>query len=109
MTYTFKNKKSGKRQEFQLKISEYDDFVLNHPELERLIETAPAMTYNGKVFGSLDAQTDNGFKEVLAKIGEAHPSSELGNNYRKNKTIKEIKTRDVVKKHVTAYQKRIKK
>jgi hypothetical protein len=98
MTYTFLTKR-GKIKSVQLKISEYDAFVAAHPELERYLDSAPAVTFNGKTFGGLDSQTDNSFKEVLAKIGEHHPNTPLGNKYRKNKTNKQIKTRDIVRKH----------
>ena len=82
-----------------LKITEYDQYVSDHPELERYFDSAPAVTFNGKTFGSLDSQTDNTWKEVLAKIGEHHPNSKLGQDYRKNKTVKERKTIDIVEKH----------
>jgi hypothetical protein len=98
MTYTFLTKR-GKIKSVQLKITEYDAYVAAHPELTRYLETAPTVSYNGKSFGGLDAQTDNTFKEVLAKIGEHHPNTPLGNKYRKNKTNKQIKTRDIVRKH----------
>jgi hypothetical protein len=41
---------------------------------------------------------DSGWNETLSKIGEAHPQSELGNQVTK-KTIKQIKTEQVVTKH----------
>jgi len=37
-------------------------------------------------------------KEVFAKAAEAHPNSPLADRYGK-KSIKEIKTREVLKKH----------
>ena len=105
MTYTFKNKKSGKIVTIDLKISEYDQYKKDHPELERYHDSAPAVTFNGKTFGGLDSQTDNTFKEVLAKIGEGHPNSPLGDNYRKNKTVKETKTKEIFHKHVNRIKK----
>lgn len=33
--YDFRNKKTGKVKEYDMKISEYDQFVIDHPELER--------------------------------------------------------------------------
>jgi hypothetical protein len=97
MTYTFKNKKTGKILEFEFKISEYDQFVLDHPELERYIDVPPSFVYAGKMFGSLDGGTSDGFKEVLAKIGENNPHSPLADNYRKNKTIKGVKSNEIIK------------
>ena len=43
-------------------------------------------------------KTDNGWKENLSRIAEAHPNTPLGHKYNK-KTIKEHKTRQVLKKH----------
>lgn len=96
MTYIFKKKKTGRLIEVSLKISEYDAFVADHPELEIYIESAPIIGYK---VGSFDNQVPGGFKEVLQKIGEKNPYTELGDQYRKNKTIKEIKTRDVVREY----------
>jgi hypothetical protein len=107
MEYTFKHTTTGKVSSFELKISEYDQFVTDHPELERWLESAPAVSFNGRYFGGLDAQTDNTFKEVLAKIGEHHPNTPLGNKYRKNKTNKQIKTRETVKKHALKLHKKL--
>lgn len=86
--------------EVNMKMSEYDDFVVKNPELERYIGTAPAVTFEGRTFGSgIEQRQPDTFKEVLAKIGENHPISPLAERYRKNKTIKEVKTREVVDKH----------
>lgn len=86
--------------EVNMKMSEYDDFVKKNPELERYIGTAPAVTFEGRTFGSgIEQRQPDSFKEVLAKIGENHPISPLAERYRKNKTIKEVKTKQVVDKH----------
>jgi hypothetical protein len=104
MTYTFLDKYK-RIIEVELRITEYDAFVTEHPELTRWLESAPAVTYNGKHFGSLDAQMPSGFKDVLQKIGEANPYTELGDNYRANKKVKEIQTRDICRN----YAKKLKK
>lgn len=86
--------------EVNMKMSEYDGFVAKNPELERYISTAPAVTFEGRTFGSgIEQRQPETFKEVLAKIGENHPISPLAERYRKNKTIKEVKTKQVVDKH----------
>jgi len=107
VTYTFRNKQTGEIFSVDLKISQYDQFISEYTDLERYFDSAPAVTFNGKTFGSLDSQTDNTFKEVLAKIGEKHVGSPLAEKYRKNKTIKEIKTKEIVKKHVERTRKKI--
>ena len=107
MIYTFKNKRSGKVREYNIPIKDYDQFVIDNPKLERYIGTAPAVAFDGKHFGSLDNQTDNTFKEVLAKIGEKHPGSEIANRYAKNQTNAQVKTREIREKHKKKAKKRI--
>ena len=96
MIYEFKNIVTGKIFEYDIRMSEYDSFILLHPELERYIGSPPGVTFDSK---SAVSRQPEGFKEVLAKIGENHPISPLAERYRKNKTIKEIKTKQVVDKH----------
>ena len=43
-------------------------------------------------------KTDNGFKEVLSKVAEAHPHSALADRHG-SKDIKTIKTREIIAKH----------
>ncbi len=58
---------------------------------------------------NIDAKTDAGWKETLAKISEAHPDSELTKQYGKRKSAKDVKTTEVRKKHKTIAERRIKK
>ena len=48
--------------------------------------------------GERTGKTDAGWKENLSRIAEAHPRSNLAKRYGK-KTIKQIKTDQVIKKH----------
>jgi len=98
MEYAFIHKKTKKIVRHDLKISEYDAFKKKHPNLERYLDGAPAVTFNGRTFRSLDAKTDNGWKEVLSKIADQNKGSQLANDYGR-KTIKEVKTRELVQKH----------
>jgi hypothetical protein len=41
----------------------------------------------------------SGFNEVLSKVAEAHPTSPVADRHGK-KSIKDVKTREIVKKHV---------
>jgi hypothetical protein len=87
--------------EVEMKYAEYDTFVEKYKDtLERYIGVAPSIVWDGVHFGTTTSdRASDGFKEVLAKIGENHPSSPLADKFRKNKTIKEIKTKETVKKH----------
>lgn len=106
MTYSFKDKKTKKITTVEMKISEYDSYLAAHPKLEAYIDAPPRFTFNGRTFGGIDNQVPGGFKEVLQKIGEQNPYTELGDKYRKNKTNKEIKTRDVVRAYAKKQSKR---
>jgi hypothetical protein len=46
----------------------------------------------------MDGKTDSGWKEVMSKISEAHPKSELAQRYGK-KSVKDTQVERVIKKH----------
>ena len=48
--------------------------------------------------GHVDSHTDNGWKEVLSKVSEAHPASELANQYGK-KSVKDTQVDRIIHKH----------
>lgn len=96
-TYTFINKKTRKLVEKVLAISAYDQFVKDHPQLERYFDTAPAFTFNGRTVTS-GGGPDNTFKEVLSKIGEKYKGSPLDQTYNR-KTVKRVRTEQTVKRH----------
>lgn len=93
-TYRFKNNETGE---------EFDDFISNSRR-EELLEKNPHISQVPTPFGivsttgSIDSKTDGGWKEVLGKVSEKHPDSPLADRYGK-KSIKEIKTKQVVEKH----------
>jgi len=70
--YTFRDRETNELIELTLRIADYDSFLSSNPNLERYIDSVP-----GLVSGSGSIKTDSGFKEVLSKVAEAHPNSEL--------------------------------
>ena len=46
-TYDFENKETGEVEELILKISEYDDFLKDNPQLKRVYLTAPHIDHDG--------------------------------------------------------------
>jgi hypothetical protein len=93
-TYDFVNKEDGEMETHFLKMSELSMFKENHPHLKSIIG-APNIIGGTGMSGM---KIDDGFKEVLAKVGEAHKGTPLSERYSK-KTISEIKTQAVVDKH----------
>lgn len=71
--YKFKNKETGEVVEKFLKISEKDSFLSQNPTLESVIES-PMICDPVRVGAR---KMDTGFKEVLQKIHETTPGSQL--------------------------------
>jgi len=103
-TYTFRDTITGAIIEKELSVSSYDAFKKANPNLERYFDSVPALSFNGRSFGGLDAQTDDTFKERLAKIGDKFPGSPLADRYSKKVSIKASKTKEVFKKHIKKFQ-----
>ena len=100
MEYAFKDTNTGKIVRYDMKISEYDAFKAKNPHLERYHETAPGFM-DGDAAGpsGFKSKLDGGFKEVLSKVAEAHPTSSVAQKHGK-KSIKQSKTEQIVKKHL---------
>lgn len=89
--YDFLNTKTGEIKEYTMSWKDLDKFKEDNPHLTQQINTPQIVGGHGD-----RVKTDDGFKEVLSKIGDAHPGSKLNTN----KSIKDIKTKQVVKKYV---------
>jgi len=102
--YLFINFETEQLEEHSLKISEYDQFKLDNPHLERYIDGAPMFSYNGTGdFGS--RKPDDTWKEVLQKIGEQNPGSALDRQVNK-RSAKQIKVDQIIEKHAKLQQER---
>lgn len=71
-TYDFRNKETGEVFERIMKIAEKEQYLLENPNIEQTIVSAPAFTGDHVVL-----KKDSGFKEVLQKIHEKTPGSQL--------------------------------
>ena len=98
-TYNFIDTETNEEFEVVMKISEREEFLKENPQVH------PVITARAIISGTGSTQkVPDGFKEVLAKVGEAHPDSKIGREYG-NKTIAQVKARDIVEK----YRNKIKK
>jgi len=104
-TYTFKNNTTGVEWEKFMRMSEVDDYKKEN-DCSIIITGVNIVGGQGD---NIDAKTDAGWKETLAKISEAHPDSELNKQYGKRKSTKDIKTAEARKKAKTIAERRIKK
>jgi hypothetical protein len=73
-TYVFRNKETGEQFEKILKMSELDSFRVDNPQLETVIQ---AVAFGDPTKLTSSRKFDSGFKEVLQKIHERSPGSEL--------------------------------
>jgi len=93
-TYNFRNKKTNEEWQDLMTIAEMEKFVK-----KKHIELLPPSQLNiVSGVGSVDGKTDSGWKEVMSKISEAHPASNLAERYGK-KSVKDTQIDKVIKKH----------
>ena len=93
-TYSFLNNETGEVFDAFMKISERDDYLKTNSNF------SPVLTAPNIVSGvSTQNRVPDGFKEVLSKVAEAHPTSHVADKHGK-KSIKQVKNEQIVKKHV---------
>ena len=73
-TYVFRNKETDEQFVKILKISELDSFRAENPQLETVIQ---AVAFGDPTKLSSTRKFDTGFKEVLQRIHEKTPGSQL--------------------------------
>ena len=100
-TYRFR-RKNGKEFEKTMTISEMEEYRKNRPYLELCIPTTLNIISGT---GTLDGKTSGGWKDVLGKISEAHPRSNLAKQYGR-KSNKEVKIQSTLEKHRKTRQQR---
>ena len=92
-TYEFLNKETGDFEEHFMSYKDLDKFKENNPHLLQQISAPQIIGGHGD-----RVKTDDGFKEVLSKIGDAHPGSEVHAKHG-SKDIKREKSVATIKKH----------
>ena len=90
-TYTFYNSRTKKEWTELCSISEMEE-ITKKKHITQVLKPINIVASTGVM------QTDSGWKENLQRIGEAHPGTSMADRYVK-KTNKEVKTREVLKKH----------
>ena len=90
-TYDFINTKTGKKFTEFMSISEKEDYLKKNNHIKQGIGKINIVSGTG-------IKTDSGWKDMLSRIGDAHPGSKVHDAYG-NKSTKDIKTRQVLEKH----------
>jgi hypothetical protein len=98
-TYDFKNDETGEEWTDMMSIAEMQSLLKNNPEIKQAWNSAPH--FAGDHIMGVGPKVDGGFTERMEQIANSHPGSPLANRYggAKTKSHKEIKTRNVLKKH----------
>lgn len=103
-TYDFRDTLTGDVFEKFMSISAKEEYLKENPHIEQMLISAPSLVSTSTV--STQNRVPDGFKEVLSKVGAAHPNSKVGSDYG-DKSIKAVKTREIVRKHVDKITKRV--
>ena len=93
--YTIKNLETEEVFDIDVPAKDLDSYLEKHPQHRWLINPPNIVRHTSTM---KTMRTDDGWKENLSRIAEAHPTSALGQNYKK-KTAKEVKTLNIAKKH----------
>ena len=91
-TYVLEDKETGEQQEVFMSFGEMQEYKKIH-DLKQVIQ-APNIVSGARVStGKL-----GGFKEVLQRVGEGHPGSNLDKQHNR-RTAKQVKTDAIYNKH----------
>jgi len=89
--YDFINTKTGKEFSDMMSIAEKEKYLKKNKHIKQGIGKINIVSGTG-------VKTDSGWKDMLSRIGDAHPGSKVHDAYG-NKSTKDIKTRQVLEKH----------
>ena len=96
-TYTFINNNTGLTFDEFMGMDEREKYLKDNPHIHQV----PVMfAFVGDHIMGVGPKTDSGFNERMEQIANSHPHSPLSDRYGgKSKSVREIKTRNVLKKH----------
>jgi len=96
-TYDFVNTETGEEFEVFMSMAAREQYLKDNPNIQQVLgatSTVSGVSITGKV--------PDGFKEVLSKVSENHKTSAVANAHGR-KSMKEIKTKQLVDKHIGKY------
>jgi len=93
-TYNFYNSKTKETYTDLMSISDMEEFI----KKKHITLLPPTQINIVSSVGNIDSKTDNGWKEVLSKVSEAHPASNLASQYGK-KSVKDTQVDRIIHKH----------
>lgn len=91
-SYTFQHKETEKIWTEVMSISEKEQFLEENPQIQQLLVSMNIVSGVGGI------RTDGGFNEVMQKIAENNPTSDLAASMGSNRSTKEVKTQRAIEK-----------
>ena len=96
-TYTFFNEKTGVEWDVMMSNAEREQYLKRN---RRIRQVPVAVAIAGDHIMGVGPKVDGGFNDRMEQIANSHPGSPLADRYGgSSKSNKEIKTRNVLKKH----------
>jgi len=92
--YNFIDDSTGEQFEELMSMSEREAFLSDNPNIRQLPPDRMNIIHSQRYTG---LKNDGGFNEQMSRIAEAHPTSEVANQYG-DKSSKAVKTRQAVEK-----------
>ncbi|MDB4403086.1 hypothetical protein N9159_00435 [bacterium] len=89
-------------------IASMEQYLKDNPHIRGHYTTVPGIVSGAGSRGSIENIDNHGFKEVLQRVGEAHPMGSVADQHTR-KTGKEVATRDTIKKHAKIQANRVKR
>lgn len=96
-TYDFVNNETGEEFEMFMSIAAREQYLKDNPNIQQVL--GATFTVSGV---SITGKVPDGFKEVLSKVSENHKTSAVANAHGR-KSMKEIKTKQLLDKHIGKY------
>lgn len=93
--YDFLNTETGEKFEKSMSITSREDYLKENPHIQQVHLGSMSIVSGVSITGKIP----DGFKEVLSKVAEKHPTSAVGQQYGRQ-TINTIKTKELIKKHI---------
>jgi len=100
-TYTLEDKETGEQHDVLMTWDDLQEYKKGNPNLKQVITGGPAIV--GGVGNRSGLGNNGGFNEMLSKVADAHPRSELA-KATKRRSAKEVKTDAIIDKHVKIQQ-----
>jgi predicted nucleic acid-binding Zn ribbon protein len=102
--YSFKNTKSGEEFEMFMSMDKRERFLKENSNIQQTISKVNIVAG----VSGMSYRQDQGWKENLSRIAEAHPKSALAKEHSK-RSIKEVRTDNVIQKHRKIQKEKAKK